>query len=81
MTGGDFKEDSPEIYVAVTLDRIGQRYGLLPSEVLSRASTLDIIAMDVSISYERMKNSRSQGQVPEMRQEDMLAALKQRKQQ
>ena len=75
MTGGDFKEDSPEVYVAVTLDRIGERYGLLPSEVLQRATTLDIMVMDISISFERYKEHKQLGKTPEIPQEDLMQAL------
>jgi hypothetical protein len=65
--------------VAVTLDRIGERYGLLPSEVLARATTLDIAVMDVSISYEQMRSDKKQGKTPNMKEEDMLAILEKAK--
>ena len=65
--------------MAVTLDRIGERYGLLPSEVLARATTLDIAVMDVSISYEQMRSDKKQGKTPNMKEEDMLAILEKAK--
>jgi hypothetical protein len=37
--------------MAVTLDRMAQRYGKLPSEVLERATVLDFRIMDVADSY------------------------------
>lgn len=33
------------------LDGLAQRYGLLPSEVLARADTLDVLVMDIAQSY------------------------------
>ena len=61
--------------MALTLDRIGTRYGLLPSQVLNQASTLDIMVMDISVSYEKMKLEQRDGHAPKMTEEDMLRAL------
>ena len=33
------------------MDGLAQRYGLLPSEVLARADTLDVLVMDIAQSY------------------------------
>jgi hypothetical protein len=65
--------------VAVTLDRMGERYGLLPSEVLARATTLDIAIMDISIGYEKMRHDRAMGKPPTMAAEDMKDILKRAK--
>ena len=64
------------MYIAVTLDRLGERYGLLPSEVLERATTLDIMVMDLSISYEHSKEKRRQGALPNIKQEKLIEGLK-----
>lgn len=61
--------------MAVTLDRIGQRYGLLPSEVLNKATTLDIMVMDISISFERLKEQKQLGQAPEIKPDDLIESL------
>jgi hypothetical protein len=58
---------------------MAERYGLLPSEVLSRATTLDVAVMDISLSYEKMKHDKSQGKPPSMTQEDMKALLEKAK--
>lgn len=42
------------------LDAIGTRYHLLPSEVVSRADTLDYYVMDVSMSYQRLQQERAE---------------------
>lgn len=46
----------------LTLDTLGERYGMLPSEVLARASTIDIFVMDAALSYHDYKSKRAQGQ-------------------
>lgn len=45
----------------LTLDTLGERYGMLPSEVLARGSTLDISVMDAALSYHDYQTKRSQG--------------------
>jgi len=54
---------------------LGERYGLLPSEVLKRATTLDIMVLDVSLSFEKYRSDRAQGITPEYRQEDLKNIL------
>lgn len=76
MTGGDFSPESPEVYTAVTLDRLGNRYGLLPSEVMARATTLDIMVLDVSMSYEKFQADKAAGKTPDFKEEDLQAVLK-----
>ena len=75
MTGGDFSPESPEVYTAVTLDRLGNRYGLLPSEVMTRATTLDIMVLDVALSYEKYQRNKAEGRTPEFKEDDLKAAL------
>jgi hypothetical protein len=58
---------------------MAERYGLLPSEVLSRATTLDIAVMDISLSYQKMQQDRSTGKVPTMSQDAMKALLEKAK--
>lgn len=33
------------------LDALGERYGMLPSQVLEQANTLDLWVFDVAVSY------------------------------
>ena len=55
------------------LDQMGQRYGLLPSEILQRASTFDMVMMDVSLSVEHYtKNKGNEGYVPPVSTEELL---------
>ena len=55
---------------------LGQRYGLLPSDVLERATTFDLEVLDISLNYEKYKKDRAEGKVPELSQEEMLEALR-----
>ncbi len=45
--------------MALTIDTLGKRYGMLPSEIMSRASTFDIFIMDAAITYENHKNEQA----------------------
>jgi len=59
----------------VTLDQLAQRYSLLPSECLHRATTFDLEVLDIARSYERMKENKAHGITPEVSEEVMLQAL------
>lgn len=58
------------------IDAIGKRYGLLPSEVLSRANTFDLFIIDAALSYEQyhQKKAMNKGQEPveNYKTEDLL---------
>lgn len=47
----------------LTLDNLAQRYGKLPSEVLSSASTLDLYVMDAAVSYRDYQQRKADGKV------------------
>ena len=55
---------------------MAQRYGLLPSECLSRATTFDIEIMDISRSWERYRSNKANGVMPDVKTDVMLEALK-----
>jgi hypothetical protein len=59
------------------LDTIGKRYNLLPTEVLERATTFDLQVLDIALSYEVMKQKQARGELPEIKQEDLLKAVEQ----
>lgn len=61
--------------MAVTLDSLGKRYSLLPSEVLLKATTFDLEVLDIALTYERYRQDMASGVTPEYRQEDLLKAL------
>lgn len=45
------------------VDSLAHRYGLLPSQVLAQATTLDLYVIDASLSYENWYHAKSQGKV------------------
>lgn len=68
-----------EAGLILTLDRLGQRYGLLPSEAINRANTFDLVIMDVAMTLERHANDSSQeGYVPDVPVEELMK-IKERK--
>lgn len=40
------------------LDAIARRYGVLPSHLIQKGDTFDLMVMDVAISYERHLNNK-----------------------
>jgi hypothetical protein len=52
-----------ELAMILAIDTLGERYGLLPSEVLARGSTLDMYIMDVALSYHDYKNKKANGKL------------------
>lgn len=62
--------------MAVTLDSLGKRYGMLPSMVLQNATTFDLECLDIAITYENMKIAEASGKPVEPSQEDLLEAIK-----
>lgn len=43
------------------LDALGERYGMLPSELLDRANTFDLWVYDVAVSWINNNNDRANG--------------------
>ncbi len=57
----------------ITLDNLGRRYGMLPSEVIVRANTFDLVIMDTAMTLERHSQEASQpGYVPDVSVEELL---------
>lgn len=52
---------------------MAQRYGLLPSEVIVRATTFDMVMMDISLSVEKYWREKDQpGYIPPVSEEELL---------
>ena len=43
----------------LTIDSLGKRYGMLPSEVLERSNTFDLYIMDASLSFENYHHKKT----------------------
>ena len=57
----------------VLLDRMGERYGKLPSEIIADATTFDMVVMDISLSVEKYWRERDQpGFIPPVSEEELL---------
>jgi hypothetical protein len=64
---------SIETTLLLSIDSMGQRYGMLPSEIVTKASTFDLVVMDMAMTYERHINESSQeGYIPTVSTEDLL---------
>lgn len=62
-----------ECALLITLDRMGQRYGMLPNEVMIRASTFDLVVMDVAMTMEQhARDSQEKGYVPPVSTDELL---------
>ena len=62
------------------IDTLGERYGLLPSEVMKRANTFDIFVADTAIGYRNHLQERANGSTKtynpqDYSQEDLLNIL------
>jgi len=64
---------SIETTLLLSIDSMGQRYGMLPSEIVTKASTFDLVVMDMAMTYERHINESSQeGYIPPVSVEELL---------
>lgn len=78
----ELDSESAQFRAVILLDRVAQRYGCLPSEVLLRADTLDIHVLNVSAAWENHQQAHSQsGKVPPLvpasRLQKMMQSVKQ----
>lgn len=57
------------------IDTLADRYKLLPSEVISRATTFDIMVCDTAVSYRAALERKASGQPEEHTDAELLAML------
>jgi hypothetical protein len=69
----------------LTIDGLGKRYGMLPSEVLHRSNTFDLYIMDAAMTFENYHHKKSMNNgidpLPEYSTEDLLSMLHKNKDQ
>ena len=63
------------------VDKMATRYGLLPSEVMSRATTFDLATIRLSSQWEKKQHDKANGKIslnqpPELSQEQMLEMVR-----
>ena len=52
---------------------LGKRYGMLPSEIMIRATTFDLVIMDMALSYKQhVQESQKEGYIPNVSEEELL---------
>lgn len=69
----------------LTIDSLGKRYGMLPSEVLERSNTFDLYIMDVALSFEQFHHKKAMNNgndpLPDYTTEELLAMVNKNKEQ
>ena len=69
----------------LTIDGLGKRYGMLPSEVLHRSNTFDLYIMDAAMTIENYHHKKSMNNgvdpLPEYSTDDLLAMFNKNKDQ
>ena len=62
------------------IDTLGERYGLLPSEVIRKANTFDVFVADTAIGYRNLINDRASGnntmEPPDVSEEELLRIVR-----
>jgi hypothetical protein len=62
-----------ESSLILSIDRMGQRYGLLPSELMMKANTFDLVIMDSAMTIERyQQDSNQEGYIPDVGVDELL---------
>jgi hypothetical protein len=66
-----------EMSMILSIDALGKRYSLLPSEVMTKASTFDLVVLDAALGYQNYMQDKAEGkkQTPKLSQEEMKAAI------
>jgi len=52
---------------------MAKHYGVLPSDIIDRATTFDLMVYDISLTWEKHIRDEANGVVPEYTQEELLA--------
>ena len=66
-----------EMSMLLSIDALGKRYSLLPSEVMEKASTCDLVVLDAAMGFQSYLQDKAEGkkQTPKLSQEEMMAAM------
>ena len=69
----------------LTIDGLGKRYGMLPSEVLNRSNTFDLYIMDMAMTFENYHHKKAMNNgmdpTPEYTTDELLTMFNQNKDQ
>jgi hypothetical protein len=62
--------------MVMLIDTVAERYGMLPSEVMSRANTFDVFIADTAIGYRNLVQDRAMNGgkdvLPELTTQELL---------
>lgn len=62
--------------MVMLIDTVAERYGLLPSEVMTRANTFDVFIADTAIGYRNLIQERAMNGgkdvLPELTQQELM---------
>lgn len=58
--------------MCLLLDNLGDRYGMLPSQVLEKADTLDLYVYDVAISFAKHEHDKKNKEPSDFYTDDVL---------
>ena len=66
--------------MVLVVDSISKRYGVLPSDLMSRGSSFDVYVSDLALQYEQYQMRRASGVesatlTPDLSQEEMQAMI------
>jgi hypothetical protein len=53
-------------------DTLGKRYGKLPSEILLKADTFDLMVFDVAVTYEQFQHNKQDKNHTEMYSQESI---------
>ena len=69
----------------LTIDGLGKRYGMLPSEILSRSNTFDLYIMDAAMTFENYHHKKQMNNgmdpTPDYTTDELLTMLNKNKDQ
>jgi hypothetical protein len=62
--------------MVMLIDTVAERYGMLPSEVMSKANTFDVFIADTAIGYRNLIQERAMNGgkdvIPELTEQELL---------
>lgn len=62
--------------MVMLIDTVAERYGMLPSEVITRATTFDVFIADTAIGYRNLIQQRAMNGgkdvLPELTQQELM---------
>lgn len=61
-----------EMIMLLTIDSMASRYGMLPSEILQKATTFDLVMMDAAMGFQRHHRDKAEGRAPQYTEDDLV---------